>query len=436
MNEELKKNIETEIQMLKEISIYTKRMENASDYERNIFAGAINSLVSGIKIINSSISRILEEGASLKKIQRDKTKRNLEPLENVQYSGTSSTFEVVLDKKNKEKFLKELTISEKYISQIKKADSYDERDKLTEFTVSRGYVKMANKFFLEDANKLIKKEYFKSVELNLKKANFDILLSSYIATMLFTMLLSFFAGIFLIIFFVFFDFSLSFPFFSIYQGNILPRLLKLLILPILLAAVSLAGFYIYPSSEKNSISGRINQELPFAVIHMSAISGSGIAPAEIFKIIGLGKEYPYLKREIRKVLNQINLYGYDLVTALVNASKTSPNEQLAELFSGIATTITSGADLQDFFEKRAETLLMNYRIERERYTKVVETFLDIYISLVIAAPMVFLLLLILMVISGIEIGLNSVQLSVVSVFGIAILNLFFLIFLQLKQPPY
>jgi len=29
---------------------------------------------------------------------------------------------------------------------------------------------------------------------------------------------------------------------------------------------------------------------------MRAISGSGIAPAEIFKIIGLSKEYPYLRK--------------------------------------------------------------------------------------------------------------------------------------------
>ena len=169
---------------------------------------------------------------------------------------------------------------------------------------------------------------------------------------------------------------------------------------------------------------------------MSAISGSGIEPSAIFRIIGLNREYPYLRKEIRKILNQINLYGYDLITALNNASKTAPSENLVELFSGLSTTISSGANLSDFFEKRSEGLLLTYRLEREKYTKVVETFLDIYISIVIAAPMIFLLLLVMISISGIQVGLSSSQLGIVSVLGIGVLNLFFIMFLQLRQPGY
>ena len=135
-------------------------------------------------------------------------------------------------------------------------------------------------------------------------------------------------------------------------------------------------------------------------------------------------------------MNQINLYGYDLVTSLNNAAKTSPSEKLSELFSGLSVTITSGSDISEFLEKRSESLLLSYRLEREKYTKLVETFLDIYISLVIAAPMIFLLLLVLMTYSGISIGFGSGQLSLMSIAGIALLNVFFLIFLQIKQPVY
>jgi len=94
---------------------------------------------------------------------------------------------------------------------------------------------------------------------------------------------------------------------------------------------------------------------------MSAITGAGIEPTEIFRIIGLSKEYPFLRKEIRKVLNQINLYGYDLTTALNNAAKTAPSEKLAELFSGLSTTITSGANLSEFLRK--EQNLCSYLID-------------------------------------------------------------------------
>jgi len=235
---------------------------------------------------------------------------------------------------------------------------------------------------------------------------------------------------------MFVNIGIESPFFSLYDGIFLDRLVKVFWIPIVVPVLTFLAIYFYPSTEKKSLGKMIDQELPFAVIHMSAISGSGIEPSEIFKIIGTSKEYPYLRKEVRKILNQINLYGYDLVTALNNTSSSSPSNNLAELFSGLSSTITSGANLSDFFEKRSESLLLVYRLEREKYTKTVETFLDIYISIVVAAPMVFLLLLIMMTISGLGVGFSSVQLSIISVFGIALLNVIFLVFLQIKQPSY
>ena len=73
----------------------------------------------------------------------------------------------------------------------------------------------------------------------------------------------------------------------------------------------------------------------------------------------------------------------------------------------IKTFITSGGDLPDFFDKRAQSLLFEHRLEREEYTKSAETFMDIYISVVIAAPMILMLLLMMMKISGLGISLSS-----------------------------
>ena len=171
---------------------------------------------------------------------------------------------------------------------------------------------------------------------------------------------------------------------------------------------------------------------------MSAISGSGIQPSEIFRIIGLSREYPYLRKEIRKVINQINLYGYDLVTALNNSSSVTPSEKLAELFSGLSTTITSGGDLSKFFEKRSETLLAEYRLTREKYVKTAETFMDIYISVVIAAPMILMLLFVMLSIGdfGSGLGLTIGRLTFFVIAILTLINTVFLTFLHLNQPTY
>jgi len=436
MIEELEKNIETEIAMLREIANYSRRVEHAPDFERRLLNGAIEALKSSIKIINNSIPNLIIEIEKATLLPSDSQKRQRkQELEKIKFKHQKGTIDVVLNVEDREKFLRELSISDRLLRQLKKREN-QKGEKYEEFKKARGYLKIANKFFLRKALKAIKKGRFKELSIDIRKANIEILYESYVAMIYFSVFLALVFSIFLTGFLLFFKIELAPPFLSFYDGGYLLRFAKLSWILLALPLSVLGLVYIYPSTEKKYLARGIDQELPFVVIHMSAISGSGIEPSAIFRIIGLSKEYPYLRREIRKILNQINLYGYDLITALNNASKTAPSEKLVELFSGLSTTISSGANLSDFFEKRSENLLLTYRLEREKYTKVVETFLDIYISIVIAAPMIFLLLLVMISISGIQVGLSTSQLGIVSVLSISVLNLFFIMFLQLRQPGY
>src|SRR3989339_726169 len=250
------------------------------------------------------------------------------------------------------------------------------------------YVKFANSLFVKRAKVMEKNDFFKTLKLDLIRANLEFLPMSYISVMLLTTMIAFFIGIFLFVFFLFF--------------NIGPDLLM----------------YVYPSLEKSSIETGINRELPFATIHMSAIAGSMVDPSKIFQIMLTTKNYPFLEKEFTKIINEVTVYGHDLVSALRNAAYHSPSAKLSELFNGLATTITSGGDLTIFFEKRSQTLLFDYRLDREKQTKSAETFMDIYISVVIAAPMILMLLLMMMKISGL---------------GVSVVNVGFLTFLHLKQ---
>jgi len=437
MIEELKKNIETEIEILREISINFSRLDYANDLERKLLTGSINSLSKSIKLINNSIPDLLKDVSPMKKLRVVSRRPKKEAaLEHVEFKGIRSDVKVVLRKKDKARFFKELSINELFIKKLKKKSKTGDEEKYAEFKAARGYVKLANRFFLDTSIRLIKEGKFKSLLGQIKKSNIDILFESYIAMILFSTLLSFFAGIFLMVFLVFFEVGFLFPFITFYDGSYLLRLAKVGWVVLVVPFGVFFLLYFYPSSEQRSLEKKINQELPFAVIHMSAISGSGIEPSEIFKIIALNREYPYLRKEIRKVLNQINLYGYDLVTALNNASMTAPSKKLAELFSGLSTTMTSGANLSEFFEKRAESLLISYRLEREKYTRLAETFMDIYISVVITAPMILLLLLIMLSITGAGTSFTPGQVSLLVVGVVALLNIVFLWFLQIKQPVY
>src|SRR3989338_823094 len=427
MIDEVRKNIDAEIEILREISNMSKRIPFAPADEQELLKTTIESLKASMKMINTSVPVLLESDS------RSGTNVGI-PFEQVRIARPEKEIQFIVPRQQRDELLKELSISEQLIGRLKKRTGAISSEQFSEFRKPIGYLQLANKYFRPTSGKLLEKGYYKSLSSDLKRGNFDVLTETYVSMLLFSTSIALMVGIVLGVLSLFISISITFPFFSLFSGSIVTRIPYFFLIPIAFSGLTYFFIVTYPSGERKTLARKIDQELPFAVIHMSAISGSGIEPTEIFKIIGLSKEYPHLRREILKVLNQINLFGYDLVTALNNSAKNAPSENLAELYAGLSTTIHSGGDLKEFFKKRSEGLLLGYRLEREKYSKLSETFLDIYISVVIAAPMIFLLLLVMMTISGIQVGFTSVQLSIVGVLGIGILNFFFIVFLQLKQP--
>jgi len=295
------------------------------------------------------------------------------------------------------------------------------------------YAKKANKFFSSKSIKVIGKKMFKTLERDLIKANMQYTPTTYISIIYFTTFISIFVAIFLAVFFLFFKVTAELPIITLTSENIGIRFLKVIWLVAVIPIITFFIMYFYPSLEKKSTAYKIDHELPFATINMAAISGSLIDPSKIFSIIITTKEYPYLAKEFTKIINEINIHGYNFVSALRKASFNRKKKKLSELLSGLATTINSGGDLPNFFDERSKSLLFEHRIEQEKESKAAETFMDIYISLVVAAPMILMLLLVMMKVSGLGISMSTNTITLIMVLGVTIINIVFLTFLQIKN---
>ncbi len=295
------------------------------------------------------------------------------------------------------------------------------------------YIKLANKIFSDFSVSLFNKKTLYTIERDLTKSNLRFTPTSYVSIIMLTTMLSFFVAIFLALILFFFNISLLYPFISSVKENFLTRFLKIFWIIFALPLTTFLAIYFYPSAEKKSLEQKINQELPFAAIHMSAIGGSMVEPNKIFEIIASTKEYPALEKEFIKIINEINLYGYSLVSALRKTAHNTSSKKFAELLTSLATTITSGGDLLHFFDERAKSLLFEYRLEKEKRTKAAETFMDIYISAVIAAPMILMLLLMMMKMSGLGLSFSISTITLIIILSVSLINIAFLIFLQLKQ---
>jgi pilus assembly protein TadC len=399
---------------------------------------AINSSLERLRIVNDSLPRILDSISPFKNLAGKEEK--VEGLVKISYTpkiesiSKEEKVSVTIVEKDKEKFLKELTISRETLNRLKRESKVKGTD-FIELRKANFYAKISNKLFLSFSTDFSNKGRLKKLNSYLRRANMPFLVTTYFSMAIFSTLLALAAALVIFVFLLFFTITTTFPFFSSHSPSFLGILINFLIV-ILIPIITFVFFYFYPYLEGKSVEGKINQELPFVAIHMSAVAGSGIEPTQIFKIIAFGEEYPATKKELKKIINQVNVYGYDLITALKNTARETSSRKLSELLNGIATTISSGGSLSEFLDKRAETLLFDYRLERERYTKSAETFMDIYISIVIAAPMIMTLLLVLIAVSGISIGLSLQSLTVVIISIVALINILFLVFLHLSQPSY
>ncbi len=420
--EKIKEIIFREKKIAKEMVSLFNYIMNADEQEKKMLQVQAGKLRVALKGVNRELRDALEETG----IERQIPEMQWEVRKIEEKKETEKKIEIAIRKMEK---LSDL--DREVLNRLKKKKKKRIEKKAKKAST---YAQFSNTVFGEIVKKSFRNKRFASLEKDLIKSNMGYTPVSYISIMTMTTLLSVVAGIVIAIFFLFFNLSPELPILIRATEPFSQRLLKVFWIAIVAPLGTLFFMYIYPSLEKKTVESKINEELPFATIHMAAISGSMIEPTRVFSIICATGEYPHLEQELNKLLNEINIYGYDVVTALKNISENTPSLKLSELLNGLATTITSGGELYEFFDKRAQTLLFEYRLEKEKRTKTAETFMDIYISVVIAAPMILMLLLMMMKISGLGVSISTSLISIIVVGGVSLINIFFLIFLQIKQP--
>lgn len=427
MFDKLKENIKRSKKIIFEMSSMQIAME-AGPLDEMLYNESMDAYEKQLVVLNDTVPELLKEvmpdneDKKVKKEEKKRASKSKDKTESKLKSDSSSVSVkmpggggyVTINKKDKKEFMNKLMLTEGALSKITKAKEVESGNVLSKPSF---YVKFSNKIFRGFSDSM--NENFASLGKNLKKSNNRYMLSSYLSMMFMSTLLAFVGGIIIAAAVMLLGF-----------GGI-----TYLLVPIILPLVVFLLFFIEPSSDAKSSQKKVSQELPFVTIYMSAIAGSNIEPVKLFKIIAASPDYPNVGAELRKVIAQIEIYGYDLVMALKNVVERTSNKDLAELFSGIATNISTGGALENYLEKKADNFLNDYKLERQKYSELAGTFMDVYISILIAAPLILMMMFIIMNVAGLGIGGMSIStLLFLGVIGISVANVIFLVVLNAKQP--
>ena len=433
---ELKKTISLEKKILESIKRFYEEFQNPAydESEKRIIKNKIEELKEELKKLNNEFGEVINEltfskedgigkGVSLKNSEIESRYFPAEGNKLKNKGGRVYSKKELYAEGLEIETIKRLRESRKKVKKIINKDLVKER----------WYLEVSSKVFSKFSKSLLGNESFKKLEKDLIKANIDYAPTGYISMIFFTTLLAGIAGGFIFLFFLFFNIQANVPFIIRASETINERLLETFWILFVVPIGTFLMMFFYPTLEKKTAEFKIESELPFGTMHMAAIAGSLINPSKIFEIMISTNEYPALTKEFTNLLNEINIYGSDLVSALKNTARNTSSKRLTELLNGIATTINSGGELPDFFEKRSESLLFEYRIHREKAAKAAETMMDLYISLVIASPMILMLLLMMMKLSGIGLSASVGTITMIMILGVVAVNIVFLTLLHLKK---
>ncbi|MBI2133761.1 type II secretion system F family protein [Candidatus Woesearchaeota archaeon] len=259
----------------------------------------------------------------------------------------------------------------------------------------------------------------------LRSANIRMLSNTYLNIMILaSLLLTISTTIFLTVLF----FILNYPLYQVF--------LRSIILGFLAGVLCATIFYAYPFIKIKERKRSITTNLPFAINHMASVATSGVPPLTMFELISSSLEYGEVAIELRKIAEYTNILGYDLLTAMRAVSSTTPSPAFKEFLEGMISAIETGGDLISYLKQEADQAALTYQLERQRYNQSISMFSDVYTGLLIAAPLFFVAALALVNILGGKIGGMGVDLIMAlgAYLAIPLLNVAFLIFLEINQP--
>ena len=166
------------------------------------------------------------------------------------------------------------------------------------------------------------------------------------------------------------------------------------------ASTVLLALVYYPYYVAKSRGEAIRSSLIYTLSYMTAIAAAGVIPERIFERVAEIDPSREVRREALRILRDVKMLGYDTIAALKNRIDTAPSPALQEFYSGLRNVIVMGGDLREYLSFYLRRLFKERSEELARLTSALATVSEIYITLLVAGPIITIVMLSIMDIVG------------------------------------
>ncbi len=187
----------------------------------------------------------------------------------------------------------------------------------------------------------------------------------------------------------------------------------------------------YPGIMAGDRRRHIEQMLPYAINYMSAMSGAGVLPVDLFKSLSRNDIYGEMAVEMKYLVRDLEIMGSNLLSAMKNLSTTTPSPMLQEFLQGAITVVTSGGELEPYFKVKTDQYIIENRQRQKEFLETLGLLGETYVTAFVAGPLFLIIVISIMSIMG---GANMVFLYAL-VYGIVpIGSIMFIVLISTITP--
>lgn len=187
------------------------------------------------------------------------------------------------------------------------------------------------------------------------------------------------------------------------------------------------GYYLYPSYRASRRSSAIDATLPSAVTFMYALNKGGMSVVEVMRIISETEEvYGEVSREFGTVIQDIEYFSQDLMSAIRRAGQRSPSDKFNGFMEDFLGVLDSGGQITPFLDDKTEQLLTEAERDQKSFIETLSILAEVYVTAFVAGPLFMIIITVIMSMLG---GANPTQLDAIVYGLLPVMNIafFFLI---------
>ena len=196
-------------------------------------------------------------------------------------------------------------------------------------------------------------------------------------------------------------------------------------------------FYVYPTYRADSLKRALEDELPFTTGYMSILAGAGVPPDFIWRSLAQIDSSLSISNVARNVVRDVELFGFDVISALETTSKRTPSERFKDLIEGFISVVHSGGNLVKFLRDRSQQYMKLKQIALRRFSDTLGVLAEFYVTLMVAGSLIFVVMLAVMAMLGTG-GFGPLDsrllLQLLTYIGLPIGSVVFLVILDMVSP--